>query len=74
MTYIYSARKALGIDLIVHNIAQGANNCIPYTMCYESMGGKDPDFVGWEQSYNCGHADDVFEVYFIQEIAYKNIV
>ncbi len=63
MLYVYfTACKALGIDLIVHNIAQGANNCIPYTMCYESMGGKDPDFVGWEQSYNCGHSDDVFEV------------
>lgn len=40
---------ALGIDFQVHNIAQGANNCIPYTFCYESMGGFDPDFMGWEQ-------------------------
>lgn len=41
--------NSLGIKLIVHNIAQGANNCIPYSFCYESMGGTDPDFVGWEQ-------------------------
>jgi hypothetical protein len=49
--------KALGVKLSVNNIAQGANNCIPYTLCYESMGGLNPDFVGWEQSYNCGHDD-----------------
>ncbi len=39
----------LGVELIVHNIAQGANNCIPYILCYESMGGMNPDFIGWEQ-------------------------
>jgi len=48
--------KSLGIEMQVHNIAQGANNCIPYTFCYESMGGLDPDFVGWEQvSRNINH-------------------
>eukprot|EP01039_Chlorochromonas_danica_P000001 gene1-1_t len=52
---------ALGIDLIVHNIAMGANNCLPYTYCYEAMGGRDPDFLGWEQSYNCGRDGAVFE-------------
>lgn len=26
------------------------------------MGGLDPDFIGWEQSYNCGHDDQVFEM------------
>ena len=41
--------KLLGIELVVHNIAQGANNCIPYNFCYESMGGMNPDFVAWEQ-------------------------
>eukprot|EP01035_Chromulina_nebulosa_P021157 gene21157-27412_t len=54
--------KALGIKMKVHNIAQGANNCIPYSFCYESMGGINPDFVGWEQSYNCGHDDPIFEL------------
>jgi hypothetical protein len=54
--------QALGIDLKVHNIAQGANNCIPYSFCYESMGGMDPDFIGWEQSYNCGRDDGIFEL------------
>ncbi|KAJ1408059.1 hypothetical protein B484DRAFT_201057 [Ochromonadaceae sp. CCMP2298] len=53
--------RTLGVQLVVHNIAQGANNCIPYTLCYESMGGFDPDFVNWEQSYNCGHEEPVFE-------------
>ena len=50
-----SILSALGINLTVHNIAQSANNCYPYDMCYESMGGLDADFIGWEQSYNCGH-------------------
>jgi len=38
--------NALGINLIVHNIAQGANTCNPYDLCYESMGGHDADFIG----------------------------
>lgn len=54
--------KSLGVKLTVHNIAQGANNCSPYQLCYESMGGLDPEFVGWEQSYNCGHDDAIFEL------------
>ena len=52
----------LGVELQVHNIAQGANNCSPYQLCYESMGGHDPDWIGWEQSYNCGHDDAIFEL------------
>jgi hypothetical protein len=39
----------LGIQLIVNNIAQGANNCIPYSFCYETMGGENIDFLNWEQ-------------------------
>jgi hypothetical protein len=54
--------EMLGVRLDVHNIAQGANNCLPYSFCYESMGGMDPDFVNWEQSYNCGHDDFIFEL------------
>lgn len=41
--------KHLNIDLVVNNIALGANNCAPYILCYEAMGGLNPDFVGWEQ-------------------------
>jgi hypothetical protein len=41
--------KLAGIELIVRNIAHGANNCIPYSFCYEALGGKDPDFLNWEQ-------------------------
>jgi hypothetical protein len=54
--------KYLGVQLVVHNIGQGANNCIPYSFCYESMGGMDPDFVAWEQAYNCGHDEPIFEL------------
>jgi len=53
---------ALGVDLQVHNIAQGANNCAPYQLCYEAMGGLDPDWINWEQSYNCGHDEAIFEL------------
>ena len=51
----------LGVDLVVRNIALGANDCFPYVFCYESMGGMDPDFINWEQSYNCGRESTVFE-------------
>lgn len=54
--------EALGINMTVRNIAQGANGCCPYDMCYDSMGGKDADFYNWEQSYNCGHSDDMWEM------------
>lgn len=58
---LQSTMDALGIDFHVDNIAQGNNNCMPYEMCYESMGEEDPDFVGWEQSYNCGREASAFE-------------
>lgn len=53
---------ALGIKLKVHNIAQGANNCRPSNLCYEAMGGNDADWIGWEQSFNCGRSKDIFEL------------
>jgi hypothetical protein len=53
--------STLGIALTVRDIALGANNCAPYILCYESMGGSDPDFLGWEQSYNCGRDEGIFE-------------
>lgn len=46
---LQSTFDKLGIDLIVRNIALGANNCVPYIQCYESMGGPNIDFAGWEQ-------------------------
>lgn len=36
------AFSAAGVSLIVQNIAQGANQCLPSEWCYNSMGG------GWE--------------------------
>ena len=57
-----SLMSALGIQLVVRNIAQGANPCNPYHLCYEAMGGPNPDWVGWEQSYNCGHDEGSFEM------------
>jgi hypothetical protein len=58
----------LGMKLLVHNIAQGANNCRPSNYCYEAQGGDNPDFVGWEQSFNCGRSKDIFEL--VARIAY----
>jgi len=54
--------KSIGIDLLVRNIAQGANNCLPYNYCYEAMGGFDADFIMWEQSFNCGRDRGIFEL------------
>ena len=55
--------SALGIELIVRNIAMGANPCFPYELCYEAQGGSDADFYGWEQSYNCGRDAELFELF-----------
>jgi len=54
--------NSMGIKLIVRNIAQGANNCAPYDYCYTSMGGDTADWVGWEQSFNCGREPQMFEL------------
>ena len=59
---LVSLFAAMGVKLVVHNIAMGANPCSPYDLCYESMGGNDPDWIGWEQSYNCGHDEGAFEM------------
>ena len=59
---MHAPLAAAGVDLQVHNIAQGANNCLPSNVCFESMGGHDPDFVGWEQSFNCGRDEKIFEL------------
>jgi hypothetical protein len=39
--------EQLHIEFSVRNIAQGANDCYPSDLCYETMGGFDPDFLGW---------------------------
>jgi hypothetical protein len=36
--HLIAAFAAIGIDLQVHNIAHGANNCRPSNFCYEAMG------------------------------------
>lgn len=59
MKYAFDALK---LKLIVRNIAQGSNDCYPYNLCYEAMGGDEPDWIGWEQSYNCGRDNGVFEL------------
>jgi hypothetical protein len=62
--------EAIGIKLLVHNIAQGANNCRPSDHCYDAMGGENADFMSWEQSFNCGRSKDVQE--FMARYAYWN--
>ena len=52
---------ALNITLQLHNIAHGNNRCRPYCFCYETMGGSSPDWIGWEQSFDCGRDQKVFE-------------
>ncbi|KAJ1429011.1 hypothetical protein B484DRAFT_449606, partial [Ochromonadaceae sp. CCMP2298] len=62
---------AVGVDLVVRNIAQGANNCRPYEYCYDSMGGEGSDFIQWEQSFNCGRDRSTFE-YMARLAAWSN--
>ena len=38
----------------VRNIAQEDNNCNPYHVCFQSMGGLDPDWIGSEENSRCG--------------------
>lgn len=52
----------IGVKLEVRNIAQGSNNCRPSNYCYEAMGGENADWVGWEQSFNCGRNRDIHEL------------
>lgn len=54
--------SALGVDLVVRDIAQTANQCIPSELCYNAMGGENADFIGWEQSFNCGREPAMFEI------------
>lgn len=54
--------KSLGINLEVHNIAHGTNKCRPSDLCYEAMGGDNADWIGWEQSFDCGRDKGVFEL------------
>ena len=54
--------ESLGINLEIHNIAHGTNKCRPSDLCYEAMGGDDPDWIGWEQSFDCGRDSGVFEL------------
>ena len=66
-----SVFNALGINLIVHNTAMGANNCRPYAFCYVAQGGLPDvpiDWINWEQSFNCGRDNGVFEL--MARIAY----
>ena len=62
---LYPLFDALGIELSVRNIAQGQNVCLPYDLCYNGMGGfgDEPlDYIGWEQSFNCGRNGNYFEI------------
>ena len=57
-----SAFDALNVPLVVHNIAHGQNPCRPSNLCYNGVGGENADWVGWEQSYNCGRDRGIFEM------------
>ena len=55
------ALQLLGVTLSVRNIAQGGNDCLPSNLCY-GIGSSKPDWISWEQSFNCGRAADIFEL------------
>lgn len=52
-TWMRPVFDALGIHLVVRNVAHGNNPCMPYDACVETIAGNDVDMVHWEQSYNC---------------------
>lgn len=54
--------KALGIDLVVHNIGQTHVDCQLSNYCLGSVGGSFGDFIGWENSFDCGNAQDSHEL------------
>ena len=54
--------RELNIDFQVHNIAHGTNKCRPSDLCYEAMGGYNADWLGWEQSFDCGRDRGIFEL------------
>ncbi len=39
--------QALGIELIMHNIAMGSQGCFPSNLCYDGQSGDDADFYSW---------------------------
>ena len=55
------AFQHLGMSLLIHNIAQGGNDCLPSDLCYD-IGGDQPDWISWEQSFNCGRDTQIFEL------------
>jgi hypothetical protein len=59
--------SALGSKLIVRNIAQNHMDCKLSNYCFATMGGSDADFVGWENSFDCGNAPEAHE--FIARVA-----
>lgn len=60
--------SSLGIDLVVRNTGQKNVDCRLSNYCFDTMGGNDADFIGWENSFDCGDAKDAYE--FIARVAY----
>ena len=56
-----SAFEALQIKLIVHNIAQDRTT-VTHIIFVMNRWGTQSRLVGWEQSYNCGRDQGVFEL------------
>ena len=53
---------ALGVPLLIRNIAHANSPCRPSNLCYNSMGGDNADWMLWEQSFNCGRDKGIFEI------------
>ena len=45
--------RAMGIKLVVHNIASRNETCSPHVLCYEAQGSMNPDVIGWEHGRDC---------------------
>lgn len=68
-----NAFNHLGVDLQIRNIALGQNQCIPYDLCYFTLGGEDVDWMSWEQSFNCGRQPGIPEL-MARMAGFKNAV
>jgi hypothetical protein len=63
--------QSLGIDLIVHNIAQGANDCLPSDLCYETMGGYQSDFYSWYEDISPFCLSMIFSLFCDREQSFN---
>lgn len=63
-TLLSPIAKSTKVNLVVRNVAEGANEVFPYDYCIETFAGADADIITWEQDMMCpgwgSHAVEAF--------------